>query len=167
MECSKAVGSDHHFVHPFVLRSLRALRSESPDLYIFSQTVSHTWLPSVGYKLALYVSILDSSIIRKVTLGSTTLPRSTTTVSCVNISLELCSTSAGSSLDSSFICTGNFAIFRDGILEPLPTSLPSLFSLLDAVMSEPVLLEQDDVEVLKKAAEEVYYPKIVDTGDEM
>ena len=42
------------------------------------------------------------------------------------------------------------------------------FSLLDAVMKEPVILEQDDVEVLNKpAANELYEPKHYDTSNDL
>ena len=42
------------------------------------------------------------------------------------------------------------------------------FSLLDAVMNEPVILEQDDVQVLNKpAAQEIYEPKHYDTGADL
>ncbi len=42
---------------------------------------------------------------------------------------------------------------------------PHLHSLLDAIMSEPVLLERDDVEVLNRpAAREVYEQDVVEGG---
>ena len=42
-------------------------------------------------------------------------------------------------------------------------------SLLDAVMNEPVIMEQDDVEMSNRpvAAEEIYEPKHYDTGSDL
>ena len=46
--------------------------------------------------------------------------------------------------------------------------LPWYFSLLDAVMSEPVALETDDVEILNRpAAKEIYEPKHYDTSSDL
>lgn len=44
-----------------------------------------------------------------------------------------------------------------------------LYSLLDAVMNEPVVMEEDDVEMLNRpaAAKEIYEPKHYDTGSDL
>lgn len=44
-----------------------------------------------------------------------------------------------------------------------------LYCLLDAVMNEPVVMEQDDVEMLNRpaAAKEIYTPKHYDTGSDL
>ena len=73
-------------------------------------------------------------------------------------------------LSSSFPTTKSFETFitstgKNTFVLNFPPFNYYLFSLLDAVMMEPVVLEHDDVEVLNRpAAQEIYEPRQYDTG---